>query len=341
MQHASTTCYAAAVALPVMAEVIAARVATAGYYALPQHVAGSAAAATASAAAGGQQAATAPAAAAAAAAGASSDTSTKLEQKMFCLLVAAVKYSRVCAALTKSAGSVGGARAVLGCYYNSMTLLCASSSAAIAMLGPVAAVAVGASKLSRKQQLLWFHVLGRVLVAASQLLQQVPQWVSPGGFLRLDPAFPAPNQFSEFAGVTSMLGVTLMSMQSMLQQGGAAAAAVDAGSPAAAATPADITQLLQQAAGLLLQLAPIAQAFCANDEGAEGADVLAMQRLHAACQAGGLPEQLYSFGMACCATFPQRGSCGNPACTSLEKFTETALASQGCSGCNKVRMFVV
>ena len=223
-----------------------------------------------------------------------------------------------------------------------MTLLCANSSAAIAMLGPVAEVAVGASKLGRQQQLLLFQVLGRVLVAASQLLQQVPQWVSPGGsFMRVDSAFPAPNQLSEYGGIMSMLGVTVMSMQSMLRQGGAAAAAVEACASAAAATSADITQLMQKAAGLLQQSAPIAQAFCANDEGVEGADVLAMQRLHAACQAGGLPQVLHSFGVACCAAFPQRGCCGNPACTNLEKFAETALASQGCSGCSKVSLFSV
>jgi hypothetical protein len=62
----------------------------------------------------------------------------------------------------------------------------------------------------------------------------------------------------------------------------------------------------------------------------------AMQKLHAACQQGGLPQQLHSFGVAYCAAFPQPGCCGNPACTNLDKFTETALASQGCLGCNRV-----
>lgn len=103
MQHASTTSYAAAVALPVLAKVIAARVAPPGYCASPQHVASSAAAATARAAACGPQAATAPAAAA----GASSDTTSKLEQKMFCLLLAAVKYAQVCAARTERLGFLG------------------------------------------------------------------------------------------------------------------------------------------------------------------------------------------------------------------------------------------
>jgi hypothetical protein len=127
-------------------------------------------------------------------------------------------------------------------------------------------------------------------------------------------------------------------MQSMLQQGGAAAAAVDAGLPTAAATPEKLTRLLRQAADLQQQLAPIISAFFPPSQAVQGGVVqAAMQQLREACQAGGLPQQLQSFGVACCAAFPQRGCCGNPGCTNLEKFTETALASRGCSGCDKVR----
>lgn len=62
----------------------------------------------------------------------------------------------------------------------------------------------------------------------------------------------------------------------------------------------------------------------------------ALRQLHADCTTGGLPQQLQQFGMACCAAFPQRGACGNPACTNLERFSEASVAKQGCTGCDKV-----
>jgi hypothetical protein len=211
-------------------------------------------------------------------------------------------------------------------------------------MGEAEAVTEGASALSVEQQLSWFQVLGRGLVAASQLLQQVPQLIATGGgFVHVDDQFPAPSQFTLFAGVAATLGLTVMSMQSMLQQGGAAAAAVEAGLAAAAATPADLARLQQLASGLQMQVAPLTRACCSIMPVAQVDEVgtAAMQELYAACQEGGLPQQLYSFGVACCAAFPQRGCCGNPACTNLDKFTEIALASHGCSGCDKVRILYV
>lgn len=40
--------------------------------------------------------------------------------------------------------------------------------------------------------------------------------------------------------------------------------------------------------------------------------------------------------MGCCAAFPHPRCCGNPACASLEKFSETGLAKRGCQACDKV-----
>jgi hypothetical protein len=281
---------------------------------------------------------------AAAASGASSDSS-QLEQKMLSLLVAALKHAQYSAALTRSAGSLDGA--VLGSYYNSILLLLECSRVAIRVLGPP----VG-PELNREQQLLWLQVLGRVLVAAGPLLQQVPQFVSSAGsFFGSDSRFSPFMQFKRCFDAVIFLDATVMVMLGILHQGGAAAAAVEAGSPAAAATPADIARLMQLAVGLQQALKGILSAVKAS-AATDGVEVevqpedvdsweAAMQQLHAACQAGGLPQQLHSFGVACCAAFPQRGCCGNPACTNLDKFTETSLASQGCSGCNKVRTLQV
>jgi hypothetical protein len=303
LQTGSHWCVEAAVALPIMAEATAAR----------------AAAATAASRAN------------------SSSDSSKLEQKMFCLLVAAVKYVQVTANLTRSARP--HEPEVLRCYFHSTTLLVAITRAAMRVLGDAEDVAAGGSQLSAEQQLLWFQVLGRVVIAAGQLLQQTPQFISGGGGLvHVDDMYPAPKLFSLYCGVVATLGLAVMSMQSMLQQGMAAAAAVAAGSPAAAATFNDLAQLQQQADGLQMQVAPLTRAFCMGSQEMYGGDVsAALHELQAACQQGGLPQQLHSFGAACCAAFPTRGCCGNPACTNLDKFSEAALASQGCSGCHKVR----
>jgi hypothetical protein len=318
VDYASSTCFAVGAIMPILAEAAAAKVVPA-----PQQALGSVAAAvTAIEGPGGQQTA----------AGVISSDSSKLEQRLFCLLVAAVKYVQYTAALSRPSGSPGVLE--LSSHFNSMLLLCASSSAAYQALRwrQTAAAPMGGSQLSREQQLVWLQVLGRVLVAAGQLLQQVPQFVSADGS-----CMSTNQQLSRYGGKTAMLKIFIMTMQTMLQQGGAAAAAVEAGSPAAAATPADLTRLLQLAAGLQQQLAPVIIAFHSTRQAVQGGSVLpATQQLRAACQAGGLPQQLHSFGVACCAAFPQRGCCGNPACTNLDKFTETALASQGCSGCGKV-----
>jgi hypothetical protein len=275
-------------------------------------------------------------------------------------LIAALKYVQVSAALQ------GSAAATLASYYNAVWLLCACSSAAIKMLGNgahltlcndtmpslssalhVAAAAASVQlRTERGEQLIWLHVLGRLLVAAGQLLQQVPQYVAASGACALEnDAFPELKQFFQCVQVTQalMLTVTAFGMFGVLGQGEAAATAAPGGI-LVAATQADLAQLLQQATGLQQQVTDVQalfkQSFDYSVQGmqAEGrlTRVQAMQQLHAACKEGGLPQQLCSFGEAYCAAFPQNGCCGNPACINLEKFTEATLASRGCLGCGKV-----
>jgi hypothetical protein len=212
---------------------------------------------------------------------------------------------------------------------------------------PVAAAAPNAQlRTDRAQQLIWLHALGRLLVAAGQLLQQVPQHVTASGNCTVvNDLFPDLKQFMRYVQVMQALRLTLTAfgMFGVLGQGEEAATAAAGGIPAAA-TQADRARLLQQATSLQQQVTDIhalfKQSFDLSVQGmqAEGrlTRVQAMQKLQEACQEGGLPQQLCSFGEAYCAAFPQHGCCGNPVCTSLEKFTETALASQGCSGCGKV-----
>ena len=201
-------------------------------------------------------------------------------------------------------------------------------------------------RTERGEQLIWLHVLGRLLVAAGQLLQQVPQYVAASGACALEiDAFPELKQFVQCVQVTQalMLTVTAFGMFGVLGQGEAAATAAPGGI-LVAATQADLAQLLQQATGLQQQVTDVQalfkQSFDYSVQGmqAEGrlTRVQAMQQLHAACKEGGLPQQLCSFGEAYCAAFPQHGCCGNPACINLEKFTEATLASRGCLGCGKV-----
>ena len=250
------------------------------------------------------------------------------------MLMAALKYVQYSAALSTPAGSPGH---LVTSHMNSMLLLCASSTAAYQALGWETQAEIGAAQRSVEQQLMWFQVLGRLLVAAGQLLQQIPQFVSAEGSWASADIAMGSQQLPRYGKIIAMPRMIVTTMQSMLQQGGAAAAAVDAGLPTAAATPEKLTRLLRQAADLQQQLAPIISAFFPPSQAVQGGGVqAAMQQLRAACQAGGLPQQLQSFGVACCAAFPQHGCCGNPGCN-LEKFTETALASRGCSGCDKVR----
>jgi hypothetical protein len=93
-------------------------------------------------------------------------------------------------------------------YYNATELLCACSSAVDRMLAscsqltwdihtmPASALAAAADAdaqlhSEREQRLMWLDVLGRLLVAAGQLLQQVPQRVSASGdFVLEDRVFP-------------------------------------------------------------------------------------------------------------------------------------------------------
>jgi hypothetical protein len=322
MQQARKTCCAAAYALPILAEVTAA--------VASQHAAAAAAMGAAPAKTAGQGAP-----------GPGSDSSV-LQQKLFSLLVAAVKYARFGAALTPATGHLDPA--VLGSYYNSIALLGAISNAAFKFLGPGAMAETtfyDSLIMSMGTPLLWLQALGRVLLAAGQLLQQAPQFVVANGRFVCVDDISAPQQSSTYSSFTLILGRTVERLHSMLLQGGEAAAAVEAGSPAAAATPVDLARLLQLAADLQQQLDPIAMAFYSSrhEARAQGSGVsAAMQQLYTACQEGGLPQKLYGFGVACCAAFPQRGCCGNPACTNLGKFTETALASHGCSGCDKVSM---
>jgi hypothetical protein len=280
-------------------------------------------------------------------------------------LIAALKYVQASAALQ------GPAAAALGPYFNAMALICVCSSAAIRMLGavggshhtlgddtmpasarPVAAAAVTELRAGGDEQLIWLHVMGRLLVAAGQLLQQVPQRVTASGDCVLtDRTRPKHNQFARYVDLLQalLLSVKALGMLGVLGQGEAAAATAVAAGTAAAATQADITRLQQQATGVRKQVEDIQVMFKQSfDYGVRGmraqeqaTDVKAMQQLHAACKEGGLPQQLYSFGVAYCAAFPQRGCCGNPACTNLDKFTETALASQGCSGCDRVSVMRV
>lgn len=355
LKHASSTCFAATVAVPILADAV--------YTVLAARAAAPTAAADTAieAAEGGHTVAdTAGGFERAAAAAQHAHGSNRLEQKLFCVLVAALKYAQVSAALQ------GSAAATLGSYYNAVWLLCVCSSAAIKMLGndahlilcndtlplmssvlPVAAAAPNAQlRTDRAQQLIWLHALGRLLVAAGQLLQQVPQHVTASGSCTVvDDLFPDLKQFMRYVQVTQSLRLTLTAfgMFGVLGQGEEAATAAAGGIPAAA-TQADRARLLQQATSLQQQVTDIhalfKQSFDLSVQGmqAEGqlTRVQAMQKLQEACQEGGLPQQLCSFGEAYCAASPQHGCCGNPACTSLEKFTETALASQGCSGCGKV-----
>jgi hypothetical protein len=131
LQHASITCFAAILAVPVLTDAVlntlAARAASAQREAAPTAVGATTAAGALPAAAG--QPAAAPVAAAPYAHG--SSYCSRLEQKLFCVLVAALKYSQASIALQ------GPSTAALGPYFNAMALLCVCSSAAIRMLGNV------------------------------------------------------------------------------------------------------------------------------------------------------------------------------------------------------------
>jgi hypothetical protein len=221
IERASTLCLHAAAVLPILAEVAAARLAPA-----LQHTAGSAAGTAAGKAAWVQQAAATTGASAA-----NNSDSSKLQQKMFCCFVAGVKYAQFSANLTRSAGPLDAE--VLDCYSRSVTLLVTISAAAVKMLGEASA---GLSQLSAEKQLLWFQVLACWVVDAGQLLQHIPQLVAFGGGL-------APGQPSLFSGFAAAMGLCVMTLQSMLQEDRAAAAAVEAGLPAAAATPEDLARL--------------------------------------------------------------------------------------------------
>jgi len=304
----------------------------------------------------------------------------RLNQQMLCLLVAALKF-------LQSSAAKGSGAAEQEIFYHRLGLLASCCSAAVLLLGdagcsdlyrlwtyqqdmPAAAAtapapagagagscaAAGASLLS--SELVWLYALGRCLIAAGQVLQQVPIWVSPmGGFvLSVMPRQPE-TQLKSFKVLTRTLVGAVMRMHSILQPGGAAAAAVTAGSPAAAAaTVQDLARLQKQAADVQQQLAVIHKQMSPEDYDAEGnwagqspkaaaagsmnnnssQATSALQQLHAACTSGELQQHLHSFGVTCCAAFPQRGCCGNPACTRLDKSSEAALASLGCTGCSKV-----
>lgn len=292
----------------------------------------------------------------------------RLNQQMLCLLVAALKFLQLCAA--RGSGAVE-----LDIYYHRLGLLASCCSAALLLAGdgscsdmyrgwtygmsatPATAAPAGAGAgAGPGSELVWLHALGRCLIAAGQLLQQVPIWVSPtGGLVLRDMRRQTETQLKSFKMLTRVLVGAVMSMHNMLQPGGAAAAAITAGSPApAAATAKDLARLQKQAAELQQQLAAIHKQMSPEDYDAAvnwaghspkaAADSMmissqatsALQQLHAACVSGKLPQDLHSFGVACCAAFPQHGCCGNPACTSLDKFSEVALASLACTGCNKV-----
>jgi hypothetical protein len=220
---------------------------------------------------------------------------------------------------------------------------------------PTAVAAAGAPP-STEQQLLGLHLLGRSLLAAQALLQQVPS--TGGAFAMVAALVPGMQLHSRVGTVLRLLVVNVMCMRKMLQEGGAAAAAVAAGAAGAAAAPVDLARLLQQAGELEAQLHSIYAAFCPADYDAQGnwagrtpqqardsreassspahQAEASMSQLQAACQSGGLLQLLHSFGVSCCAAFPQPRCCGNPACTSLEKFSEAGLAKRGCQGCDKV-----
>ena len=334
LTHASATCCAAAVAIPVLADAtcdtIVVRSAAAAQHEASPAAAG---ATTPTDAEGGQQTA---------AAAAHAHGNSKLEQKLACVLVAALKFTQASATLQ------GSAEATLRSNYNVRSLLCACSSAVFRILGSrshltlcddsmsASAVAVPTTHVvqdcsERRHQLIWLDVLGRLLVAAGQLLQQIQH-------VLIDPTGKQVAQYAELMRALN-LSVTAYGMFGMLGQG----KPVSAGLPAAA-TKADLVRLLQQATALQQHVmdieAPFKQISQFDTQGMEAQQLLvsaqAMLKLLAAYQQGGLPQQLHSFGVAYCAAFPQRGRCGNPACINLDKFTETALAGQGCSGGNKV-----
>jgi hypothetical protein len=289
-------------------------------------------------------------AAAAAAASPLVHGSKRLQQQLYCMLVAALKYTQASAALQGSAQPgmhtfYTACRLLIACRLVTFRMLEDCSSLTLCMPPSAAAEADEQLQSEQEQQLLWLDVLGRLLVAAGRLLQQVTQHVSASGnFTIVDNRFPKTQRFALQAEFMQGLLQTTMAYDTfgVLGQGDAAAVAV------AAATQEDLVRLLQQAATLQEQVLDTEALFSVSyEDGAQGMQSQlcptsnrAMQQLHAACQEG-LPQQLYSFGVAYCAAFPQRGCCGNPACTNLDKFTETALASQGCSGCDKVSQHVI
>lgn len=124
---------------------------------------------------------------------------------------------------------------------------------------------------STEQQLLGLHLLGRSLLAAQPLLQQVPHQTSASGaFVMATATCLVQTQYKKVAATLRLLIVNVMRMHKILQQDGAAAAAVAAGAAGAAATPADLARLLQQAEELEVQLHSMYAAFCPADYDAQG-----------------------------------------------------------------------
>jgi hypothetical protein len=301
------------------------------------------------------------------AAGASNAAVSPLSKQLFSVLVAALKLIQ-CTAYNEAAADASASSVMLHMFCNRAGMFCSASSAVLRVLGdgghsrmklyalpgPSAALAAAGAPRSTEQQLLWFHLLGRSLVAVAKLLPQLPLHLTASGMPQCttEAAWPLVQQYTVIGASLRLTVVTLICMHKMLQAGGAAAAAMAAGLPGAAATPAQLQHLLQQAAELQQRLTALHRLLHPMDYSDDGSWAggnpnqtfsfslpqlaYAMAQLRAACVSGELLQQLHSFGVACCAAFPQPGCCANPACTNLDKFTETALANRACKGCNKV-----
>jgi hypothetical protein len=279
----------------------------------------------------------------AAGAAGSSQHATLVAPPVFSQMVAALKYAPVC----------GGRAGTAALFLNRLGVVVSVNSASLRILQThQEAAAPAAAPLPQHQQLVWFHLLGRCLIAAGSLLEQVPMHVPENGECV---GTGSRGQVRILGAALRLLVISASHMHSMLSQGGAAASAVAAGT--AGATPDDLPRLLQQAADLQQQLVSIYRVLnphAYNEDGgwavgnndtlvvvSSDQQASAMRNLRAACASGDLLQQLTSFGVACCSAFPQPGVCGNPACLNLDKFSEAALATRGCSGCNKVRLLVM
>jgi hypothetical protein len=103
-----------------------------------------------------------------------------------------------------------------------------------------------------------------------------------------------------------------------------------------AADAASLRKLQEQAAALFTQWQPLhdACAVALDSTSSRQAQVAALSAFGAACGAGGwLPAGLQELGEGVWSAFPQRYTCGYPACANLQALTEYSTAKFSCPGC--------